>query len=148
METTAFDSKCMYLNAAKARGKENDSADTKAALKMCTSDSNAAEQQEEVEAITAIYPEEDIRLIRPAPLNISMPSACFSIQLIPKSGNVELIPPRWIGEISLLIEFPPGYPSDADSDPVITVEVGTLSMMDFPGSYKKALALTVVRFFD
>lgn len=138
----------MSLNATIARGKDRDSADTKAALKMCTSDSNAAEQQEEVEAITAIYPEEDIRIIRPPPYNISMPSACFSIQLIPKSGNIELIPPRWIGEISLLIEFPPGYPADANSDPVITVEVGTLSMMDFPGSYKKALALTVVRFFD
>ena len=71
----------MYLNAAKARGKESDSADTKAALKMCTSDNNAAEQQEEVEAITAIYPEKDIRIIRPAPSNISMPmvkSLCFA----------------------------------------------------------------------
>lgn len=114
-------------------------------MRKCSSDGNVAEQQEEIEAITAIYPEKDVLIIRPAPTDISMPSASFSIQLIPKDGNSELIPPKWIGEISLLIDFPPGYPLDPDSSPKITVDVGNLSMMDFPSSFKKSLTLTVVR---
>lgn len=132
------------FSTAKIHGREFVNDEITVALRKCSSDGNVAEQQEEIEAITAIYPEKDVLIIRPAPTDISMPSASLSIQLIPKDGNSEFIPRKWIGEISLLIDFPPGYPLDPDSSPKITVDVGNLSMMDFPSSFKKSLTLTVV----
>lgn len=111
----------------------------------CTSDANASEQQYEMEAIAAIYPEEDIVVKRPAPLNTSMPSACFTIMLTGASADLTGVPPSWAGQISLSLDFPPGYPLDPDSDPRASVEVGSLSMMEFPSAFKKSLYLAVVR---
>jgi hypothetical protein len=47
----------------------------------CTSESNVLQQLDEIDAITAIFTDDDIKLIRCAPLNITMPSASFSILL-------------------------------------------------------------------
>ena len=97
-----------------------------------------------MEAISAIYPEEDIVVKRPAPADTSMPSASFSIMLTAPSAELTCVPPSWIGQISLALDFPPGYPLDQGSDPRVSVEVGSLSMMEFPSAFKKSLYLAVV----
>jgi hypothetical protein len=110
----------------------------------CTSDANVSEQQYEMEAISAIYPEEDIVVKRPAPFDTTMPSASFSILLTAPSADLTGVPPSWTGQISLALDFPPGYPLDEGSGPRVSVEVGSLSMMEFPSAFKKSLYLAVV----
>jgi RWD domain len=110
----------------------------------CTSDANVSEQQYEMEAISAIYPEEDIVVKRPAPFDTTMPSASFSILLTAPSADLTGVPPSWTGQISLALDFPPGYPLDEGSGPRVSVEVGSLSMMQFPSAFKKSLYLAVV----
>ena len=124
----------------------------------CTSESNASEQRDEIEALTAIYSESEIKLVRSPPESINMPSACISITLTApiQTHNPEIYhttdtavsqiqPHRWQGELRLLIDFPPNYPEDSEADPRIDVEVGSLSMMEFPSGFRKALQNNVVR---
>lgn len=113
-------------------------------LKNCTSDANVSEQQDEMEAITAIYSEQDIRIIRPAPVNTSFPSACFSIALTNPSPDLQGIPPSWDGQISLTLDFPSDYPNGGTLLRS-TIELGVLSMMDFPSAFKKSLHSVIVR---
>ena len=119
----------------------------------CTSESNASEQRDEIEALTAIYTNTEIQIVRPPPLNSNMSSGCISIMLtapshaavreIPTAQN-KTITQRWQGELRLLIDFPPGYPEDPGSDPRIDIDVGNLSMMEFPSSLRNDLRNNVV----
>ena len=119
----------------------------------CTSESNASEQRDEIEALTAIYTNTEIQIVRPPPLNSNMSSGCISIMLtapphaadreIPTAQN-KTINQRWQGELRLLIDFPPGYPEDPGSDPIIDIDVGNLSMMEFPSSLRNVLRNNVV----
>ena len=112
-------------------------------LANCSSDANVCEQQDEMEAISAIYSEQEIRIIRPAPASTSFPSACFSIVLMSPSADLQGIPLSWEGQISLTLDFPSDYPNgDAPLRP--TIELGALSMMDFPIAYKKSLQSAIV----
>lgn len=113
-------------------------------LMNCSSDANVAEQQDEMEAISAIYSEQEIRIIRPAPMSTSYPSACFTIVLTSASADLQGIPLCWEGQISLTLDFPPDYPN-GDNPLRPTVELGALSMMDFPIAYKKSLQAAIVR---
>lgn len=123
----------------------------------CTSESNASEQRDEIEALTAIYTSTEIKILRPPPLNTNMPSGCISIMLtapthtgvleIPTATRApynQVITQRWQGELRLLIDFPPCYPEDPGSDPGIDIDVGNLSMMEFPSSLRNVLRNNVV----
>ena len=109
----------------------------------CSSDANVSEQQDEMEAISAIYSEQEIHIIRPAPISTAFPSACFSIVLTSLSADLQGIPLSWEGQISLTLDFPSDYPN-GDSPLRPTIELGTLSMMDFPIAYKKSLQSAIV----
>ena len=87
-----------------------------AILTNCSSVSNAEQQRDEVEAIYAIYPDADLKLLRPPPNGITEPSACLSILLsdldTAAKGNATLvaIPTNWMQQLRLIIDFPPGNP--------------------------------------
>ena len=132
-------------------GRTNIKPEKAIVLLNCTSESNASEQRDEIEALTSIYSDTEINITRPAPLDTTMPSACISVTLTVPSQSTQnrdqlaISSNKWQGELRLILDLPPGYPEDPGSDPRINVEVGKLSMMEFPSGLKSAIERTVVR---
>ena len=84
-------------------------------LMNCSSISNAEQQRDEIEAILAIYPDADVKLLRPPPNGISEPSASFSILLsdidtAAKDTTLVTVPSNWMQQLRLVIDFPAGQP--------------------------------------
>ena len=109
----------------------------------CTSPENAEQQRDELEALLSIYPDADLRMLRPAPTAAADPSAAFSIAL--DTSAADGAPAAWAGHLRLVIDFPPNYPEGppGTTEPAIDVDSCGLSMMDFGSAVRRSLLATV-----
>lgn len=110
-------------------------------VELCATDDYASQQCEEIEALTAIYPE-DVAIDRAVPIAAGQPTGTITVNLtVPLEYCNPPLPDKWIGQLQLKFEFTSMYP---DSEAKITLRTGTLGLSDFTLSMSSSL-LAVVR---
>eukprot|EP01038_Epipyxis_sp_PR26KG_P004472 gene4472-6323_t len=113
-----------HFEVFKIEGEDNN--DIKYVIPLCSNDSNAVQQQEEVEALGYIYPG-DINILRVGPTKEGEPTASFIIVLSTES-NVTL---------KLHFDMPSDYPEM--SPPNIDIISDNLSLLEFSFAMREAL---------
>lgn len=118
---------------------------------VCSTESNAAQQRDEIEVLDSIYGT-DIAIVRPAPIAMGNPTGSLLINIcsqqfmsnFERSSTMKIDggPIRWAGQLKLKFEMSAGYPDD--DSPVVELETGTLSMIDFSIAMRRSLLNTVV----
>jgi hypothetical protein len=110
---------------------------------LCSSDSNAVQQSDEIEALLAIYPD-FISVHQSAPAAQGEPCGRISYKLnISELSSLNSIaPPKiWFDNLKINIYFTPSYPEN--DIPKFDLDVGKLSMLDITSFQRRSLLTTI-----
>lgn len=149
--TLLNDGKCLILhsdinNNNHNNNDNNNNSDNKiiSSIYLCSSDSNAVQQSDEIEALLAIYPD-FISVHQSAPSIKGEPCGRISYKLNVSELSIInsiILPPKiWFDNLKININFTPSYPEE--DIPKFDLDVGKLSMLDITSFQRRSLLTTI-----